>query len=65
MIKTAILPIDGNNNGKPAQEETEKSREKESNDSIEKANGHVSNEDQVIINYIKLSNSFDRRCISY
>ena len=49
MIKTAILPVDGNNNGKPAQEETKKSFEKESNDSFEKANGHVSNEDQVIM----------------
>lgn len=49
MIKTAILPVDSNNNGKPAQEEAKKSVEKESNDSFEKANGHVSNEDQVIM----------------
>jgi len=49
VIKTAIPPTDSNNNGKPAQEEAKKSVEKESNDSFEKANGHVSNEDQVIV----------------
>ena len=48
MIKTAIPPTDSNNNGKTAQEEAKKSLEKESTDSFEKANGHVSNEDQVI-----------------
>ena len=49
VIKTAIPSIDSNNNGKPAQEEAKKSGEKESNDSFEKANGHVSNGDQVIV----------------
>ena len=49
VIKTAIPPIDSNNNGKPAKEEAKKSSEKESDDSFEKANGHVSNEDQVFI----------------
>ncbi|XP_020629479.1 E3 ubiquitin-protein ligase UHRF1-like isoform X1 [Orbicella faveolata] len=48
VIKTAIPATDSNNNGKPAQEEAKKSVEKESNDSFEKANGHVSNEDQVM-----------------
>lgn len=47
VIKTAIPPIDSNNNGKPAQKEAKKSVEKESNDSLTQANGHVSNEDQV------------------
>ena len=49
VIKTAIPSVDSNNNGMPAQEEAKKSGEKESNDSFEKANGHVSNGDQVIV----------------
>lgn len=64
VIKTTIPPTDSNNNGKPAQEATKKSVEKESNNSFEKANGHVFNEDQVTTClYFKLWNTLDRDCI--
>ena len=64
VIKTAIPPTDSNNNATQAQKDAKKSIEKESNDSFEKANGHVSDEDQVTM-YFKLWNSLDRHGISY
>lgn len=57
MIKTVILFVDSNNNGKLVQEEVKKLVEKELNDFFEKVNGYVLNEDQVIM-YFKIVEFF-------